>query len=63
MARPGVEPGTPRSSGAPEHGPRDPQQLGDVGEIEDLIGTRLIFGQETVAEARRSLELLGLDAD
>jgi hypothetical protein len=39
------------------------QQLGDVGEIENLIGTRLIFGQETAAEARRALELLGLDPD
>ena len=39
------------------------QQLADVGEIENLIGTRLIFGQETTAEARRALELLGLDAD
>jgi hypothetical protein len=37
------------------------QQLTDVGEIENLIGTRLIFGQETIAEARRALELLGLD--
>ena len=39
------------------------QQLTDVGEIENLIGTRLIFGQETAAEARRALELLGLDAE
>jgi hypothetical protein len=39
------------------------QQLADVGEIENLIGTRLIFGQETVAEARRALDLLGLDPD
>ena len=39
------------------------QQLEDVGEIENLIGTRLIFGQETVAEARRALQLLGLDPD
>ena len=39
------------------------QQLADVGEIENLIGTRLIFGQETIAEARRALELLGLDPD
>jgi hypothetical protein len=39
------------------------QQLGDVGEIENLIGTRFIFGQETAAEARRALELLGLDPD
>jgi hypothetical protein len=37
------------------------QQLGDVGEIENLIGTRLIFGQETGAEAERALALLGLD--
>jgi len=39
------------------------QQLTDVGEIENLIGTRLIFGQETVTEAKRALELLGLDPD
>ena len=39
------------------------QQLSDVGEIENLIGTRLIFGQETAAEARRALELLGLDPE
>jgi hypothetical protein len=39
------------------------QQLTDVGEIENLIGTRLIFGQETAGEARRALELLGLDPD
>jgi hypothetical protein len=39
------------------------QQLADVGEIENLIGTRFIFGQETTAEARRALELLGLDPD
>jgi len=37
------------------------QQLTDVGEIENLIGTRFIFGQETAVEARRALELLGLD--
>ena len=39
------------------------QQLTDVGEIENLIGTRFIFGQETAGEARRALELLGLDGD
>lgn len=39
------------------------QQLTDVGEIENLIGTRFIFGQETVTEAKRALELLGLDPD
>jgi DNA helicase HerA-like ATPase len=37
------------------------QQLGDVGEIENLIGTRFLFGQETAAEAERALALLGLD--
>jgi hypothetical protein len=37
------------------------QQLGDIGEIENLIGTRFIFGQETEQEARRGLALLGLD--
>lgn len=39
------------------------QQLADVGDIENLIGTRLIFGQQTIPEARRALELLGLDPD
>jgi hypothetical protein len=39
------------------------QQLTDVGDIENLIGTRFIFGQETAAEARRALELLGLDPE
>ena len=39
------------------------QQLADIGEIENLIGTRFIFGQETVAEARRALQLLGLDPE
>ncbi|HEX6490487.1 MAG TPA: ATP-binding protein [Gaiellaceae bacterium] len=37
------------------------QQLADVGELENLIGARFIFGQETVAEASRALTLLGLD--
>src|SRR3954451_17788168 len=39
------------------------QQLTDVGDIENLIGTRFIFGQENGAEARRALELLGLDPE
>jgi DNA helicase HerA-like ATPase len=39
------------------------QQLGDIGELEGLIGTKFIFGLETVAEARRALGLLGLDPD
>jgi AAA-like domain len=37
------------------------QQLGDIGEIENLIGTRFLFGHETVGEAERALALLGLD--
>jgi DNA helicase HerA-like ATPase len=39
------------------------QQLADVGELENLIGACFIFGQETVAEAKRALALLGLDPD
>jgi hypothetical protein len=37
------------------------QQLADVGDVENLIGARFIFGQETAAEAERALALLGLD--
>lgn len=37
------------------------QQLSDAGDIETLVGTRLMFGQETDAEARHALELEGLD--
>jgi DNA helicase HerA-like ATPase len=37
------------------------QQLGDVGELEGLVGTRLMFGLETMREAKAALELLGLD--
>jgi DNA helicase HerA-like ATPase len=39
------------------------QRLSDSGDLEALIGTRMIFGQETESEARRALELLGLDPD
>ena len=39
------------------------QQLRDIGDLSDLVGTYLIFGQESDAEAGRALELLGLDAD
>ena len=39
------------------------QQLGDVSELDGLIGTRFVFGLETAAEARRGLDLLGLDTD
>lgn len=37
------------------------QRLADLGELENLIGTRLIFGMETDHEARIAVELLGLD--
>jgi hypothetical protein len=37
------------------------QRLQDLGDLSDLVGTYLIFGQESDAEARRALELIGLD--
>jgi DNA helicase HerA-like ATPase len=37
------------------------QRLADLGELQDLIGTYLIFGQESDTEAARALELIGLD--
>ena len=39
------------------------QQLGAVGDIEDLIGTRIVHGQETEAQARLNLQMLGLDPE
>lgn len=39
------------------------QRLGDVGEVEELVGTRMIFKIETPPEAKRALALLGLDED
>lgn len=39
------------------------QQLGDVGELEGLVGTRMIFGLETTREAKTALELLSLDPE
>lgn len=39
------------------------QRLADVGELENLVGTRFIFGQETDEEAMTALRLLGLDPD
>jgi len=38
------------------------QRLEDLGDLSDLVGTYLIFGQESDAEARRALELIGLDS-
>lgn len=37
------------------------QQIEDVGKIEALIGTRMMFGHETRLGAQRALELIGLD--
>lgn len=37
------------------------QRLHDLGDLSDLIGTYLIFGQESDAEASRALELIGRD--
>lgn len=39
------------------------QQLGDIGELIDLMGTVFLFGQKSDAEAQRGLAVLGLDAD
>lgn len=37
------------------------QRLQDLGDLSDLVGTYFVFGQESDAEARRALELIGLD--
>jgi hypothetical protein len=37
------------------------QRLTEVGDIEALVGTRMVFRQETEADARQALALLGLD--
>jgi hypothetical protein len=39
------------------------QMLGDVDELDGLIGAAFCFGVETEREARRALRLLGLDED
>ena len=39
------------------------QRLSHLGDLAELIGTYLIFGQESDAEAARALELIGLDQD
>ena len=39
------------------------QMLGDVNELDGLIGAAFCFGVETEREARRALRLLGLDED
>lgn len=37
------------------------QQLGDIEHVAPLIGTHMVFGLETQAEATRAAELLGMD--
>lgn len=37
------------------------QRLEDLGDLSDLVGTYLVFGQESDAEAQRALALIGLD--
>ncbi len=39
------------------------QRLEDLGDLSDLVGTYLIFGQESDTEAARALALLGLDPE
>jgi hypothetical protein len=39
------------------------QQLADLGDLSDLIGTFFLLGQSSDAEAGRALALLGLDPD
>ena len=37
--------------------------ISDAGELDNLIGTRFVFGVESDSEARAALDLLRLDAD
>lgn len=37
------------------------QRLEDLGDLSDLVGTYLLFGQDSDAEARQALQLIGLD--
>ena len=39
------------------------QRTADLGPLTDLIGIYLIFGQDSDAEAKRALSLIGLDPD
>lgn len=39
------------------------QRLDYLGDLEELIGTMFVFGQESDADARRALEILGLDPE
>jgi DNA helicase HerA-like ATPase len=37
------------------------QRLEDLGDLSDLVGTYLIFGQESDTEAAQAMRLIGLD--
>lgn len=37
------------------------QRLADLGDLSELIGAYLLFGQDSLAEAERALALIGLD--
>lgn len=39
------------------------QQLADLGDLSDLIGTYLLFGQGSLAEAQRAVALIGRDPE
>lgn len=39
------------------------QRLDDLGDLSELVGVFFIFGQDSLAEAERALELLGLDPE
>jgi AAA-like domain len=39
------------------------QRLADLGDLSDLVATYLLFGQDSDAEARRALALVGLDPE
>ncbi len=39
------------------------QRLADLGDLSELVGTYFLFGQDSIPEARRALELLGLDPE
>lgn len=37
------------------------QRLADLGDLSELVGVYFLFGQDSLAEAERALELVGLD--
>jgi hypothetical protein len=37
------------------------QRLADLGELSELVGVYFLFGQDSIPEAERALEILGLD--